>query len=273
MTGRSFPILPLLIASLFLISGCGGLSSRQVTISSGKADTKRRIDAPFKQVPKDERVPPTQKPYKIDGKTYYPLPTSHGFTQTGIASWYGKDFHGRKTSNGETYNMWDLTAAHKTLPMNTHLLVKNLENDKELTIRVNDRGPFAKGRIIDLSKEGASRLGFIDQGTAKVQITALGESFTYQQGPVSTERFREHPDFNAGEFYVQIGSFTNEENARKLKEKVLSWGKKSVIKKFDRGDQIFYRVQVRAGQTLDAAEHVEKVMNNAGFPGAFVVAR
>lgn len=166
-----------------------------------------------------------------------------------------------------------MTAAHKTLPMNTQLLVKNLDNDKEIVIRVNDRGPFAKGRIIDLTKKGASELGFIGQGTTKVKITALGEAITYKHGSVSTERFKEHPDFNSGEFFVQIGSFTNQENARKLKDKVLSWGKKSVIKRFDRGDMIFYRVQVRAGQTLSAADHVEKVMNRAGFPGAFVVAR
>ena len=122
---------------------------------------------------------------------------------------------------------------------------------------MNDRGPFVKGRILDLTKKGASELGFISQGTAKVRITALGETETYQYGSVSTERFKEQPDFTVGEFFVQVGSFTNDANAKRLKNKLLSWGRKSVIQKFDRGDKIFYRVQVRAGKTLPEAEHVE----------------
>ncbi|MEN8143195.1 MAG: septal ring lytic transglycosylase RlpA family protein, partial [Thermodesulfobacteriota bacterium] len=204
----------LILPMIFLIfSSCSSMQGTVVISSDQGASVKTRIDAPFKSVPKSDRIPPTQKPYRIDGKTYYPLPTARGYVQTGIASWYGSKFHGRKTSNGETYNMWSGTAAHKTLPMNTFLLVENLENGKEMTVRVNDRGPFVKGRIIDMSKKGATQLAFIGQGTAKVRITALAESTTYKHGEIVTERFKEYPDFQSGEFYVQIGAFGDKNNA------------------------------------------------------------
>ena len=255
-----------------LLFGCSGMQGTVVINESG-SQVKTRVDAPYKSVPKSNRVPPTQKPYKINGRTYYPLPSAEGYVQTGIASWYGSYFHGRKTSNGETYNMNGTTAAHKTLPMNTYLLVRNLDNGKEMTVRINDRGPFVRGRIIDMSKTGASRLGFIDKGTTRVRITALGEAETYRHGEVTTERFKEHPDFRVGEFYVQIGSFTDNSNAKRLKKKMLRLGRKAVIRKFDRGDLVFYRVQVRAGTTLAAAERVEKVLNESGYPDTFVVAQ
>lgn len=264
----------LLTICVLFLAGCGSMQGTVVIGGRDQAPSvKTRINAPFKSVPKSDRIPPTQKPYRINGKTYYPLPSARGYVETGIASWYGSKFHGRKTSNGETYNMWATTAAHKTLPMNTHLLVENLENGKEMTVRINDRGPFVKGRIIDMSKTGATRLGFIGNGTTKIRITALAESTTYRSGEVVTERFKEYPDFQHGEFYVQIGAFGDENNARRLKERMLGWGRKAVIRKFDRGDMIFFRVQIRAGDTLAGAEKVEKVMSESGFPGAFVVAR
>jgi len=91
----------------------------------------------------------------------------------GIASWYGEDFHGKKTASGETYNMYDLTAAHRTLALGSWVKVTNLDNGKEVVVRINDRGPFKKGRIIDLSLEAARRLDMISEGTAKVKLTVL----------------------------------------------------------------------------------------------------
>ena len=121
--------------------------------------------------------PRTQKPYVIDGKRYYPIPSAEGYSEKGIASWYGGKFHGKKTSNGETYNKYSMTAAHKTLPMNTMLLVKNLENGKKTVVRINDRGPFVRGRIVDLSYKAAKTLGIVKNGTARVQAIALGEEY------------------------------------------------------------------------------------------------
>lgn len=116
----------------------------------------------------------TMRPYTINGKTYYPTTVSVGDTALGIASWYGPNFHGKKTSNGETYNMNAMTAAHKTLPMNTMVRVTNLSNGAQTTVRINDRGPFVAGRIIDLSKAAATSIGMIGAGTARVKLEVVG---------------------------------------------------------------------------------------------------
>ena len=113
-------------------------------------------------------------PYKVAGKWYEPRET-YSFEQTGIASWYGPKFHGKKTANGETFDMFELTAAHKTLQMASLVRVTNLENGRSIVVRVNDRGPFSKGRVIDLSKRSAELLGFINQGTAKVKLQLLAD--------------------------------------------------------------------------------------------------
>lgn len=111
-------------------------------------------------------------PYKIKGKKYYPR-VDYDYDEKGIASWYGPNFHGKQTANGETYDQYELTAAHRTLPMPSIVRVTNLENGKSLIARVNDRGPFARGRIIDMSKRSAELLGFKQQGVAKVRVQVL----------------------------------------------------------------------------------------------------
>lgn len=116
----------------------------------------------------------TMRPYTINGKTYYPTTVNVGDTATGTASWYGPDFHGKKTSNGEIYNMNAMTAAHKTLPMNTMVRVTNLGNGAQTTVRINDRGPFVAGRIIDLSKAAATNIGMVGAGTARVKLEVVG---------------------------------------------------------------------------------------------------
>ena len=116
----------------------------------------------------------TMRPYSVFGITYYPFVAKIGDDFDGIASWYGPDFHSKKTSNGEIYDMYDMTAAHKTLPMNTVVKVENLENGKTIIVRINDRGPFVKGRIIDLSNKAAHEIDMVRRGTAKVKVSVLG---------------------------------------------------------------------------------------------------
>jgi rare lipoprotein A len=112
--------------------------------------------------------------YTIMGKTYFPMKrVQSGHSEDGTASWYGPGFHGKKTANGETYDMHELTAAHNVLPLNTLVRVKNLANDREVTLRINDRGPFAGERVIDLSYAAAQELGIVQPGTAPVRITVL----------------------------------------------------------------------------------------------------
>jgi rare lipoprotein A len=112
------------------------------------------------------------KPYQIGGVWYYPA-VDYTYAETGIASWYGPDFHGLATANGETYDMNSLTAAHRTLPMPSMVRVTNLENGRQIALRVNDRGPFANNRIIDVSRRAAQLLGFEQQGTARVRVEIM----------------------------------------------------------------------------------------------------
>lgn len=111
--------------------------------------------------------------YVIDGVTYRVLDTSAGYREEGVASWYGQDFHGRRTSSGDVYDMYQMSAAHKSLPLPTYVRVVNLENGRSVVLRVNDRGPFVDDRIIDLSFAAATRLGIVAQGTARVEVVAL----------------------------------------------------------------------------------------------------
>lgn len=211
----------------------------------------------------------TQRPYVINNKRYYPIPSSDGFTQKGIASWYGRDFHGKRTSNGEVYDMYAPTAAHKVLPMNTLLLVRNLENGKETTVRVNDRGPFIYGRIIDLSHTAAKKIGMLNKGTARVEIIALGQMKKTTAG----KRIVAEQNFNEGEFYVQIGSFTDQSNATKLQRRFTDAGHTTVIQKLYTPKRLFYRVQVYVGKNLKGARRAEEALHNSGYKGAFVIAR
>ncbi len=218
---------------------------------------------------KQATTAPTQRPYVINNRAYSPLPSAEGFEETGTASWYGPDFHGNLTSNGETYNMHDITAAHKLLPMHTMLLVTNLENGREIVVRVNDRGPFVRGRIIDLSYGAAKKLNLLEAGTAKVKITALGE---VQKGN-GQQRFKHHADLQSGEYFVQIGAFTQKYNSLKLQGKFLDAGHHTVIKKTVVNGRTFYRVQVYVGQTLRGAKKGELALLNKGYKGAFIIAR
>ena len=262
---RTIFLPALLLLGLTTFSGC-------TTVLTSTPPPKAA--SPARPATKAGRIPATQKPYQIEGKTYYPLPSAEGYVETGTASWYGNPFHGRKTSNGETYNMYEWTAAHKTLPMNTRLLVENLGNGRSTTVRVNDRGPFVGTRIIDLSYNVARDLGIMKEGTGQVRITALGEAETVQLADnKATTRFLPHEDFQKGDFYVQIGAFTVRENADRLKDKMNKEGREAETVRHERGDQVFYRVQVKAGSTLTTAKQTEQAMAGSGFAGAFVVAR
>jgi rare lipoprotein A len=161
---------------------------------------------------------PTMRPYTIRGKTYYPTVVSVGDTFEGTASWYGPNFHGKFTSNGERYNMYDFTAAHKTLPMNTILKVTNKRNNKSVIVRVNDRGPFVDNRIIDLSKAAAKKIDMIGTGTAPVRLEVIGFA-TKNKMPTKQEMKKAPKSVNEGNFALQIGSFSKIEGAMRYQEK------------------------------------------------------
>jgi len=156
------------LLSVFLFSGCSQ-KSYDSDIDKFYKDTKNSKINNSREMHKY-----TMRPYSVFGIKYYPFIANIGDKFDGIASWYGPDFHSKKTSNGEIYDMYDMTAAHKTLPMNTVVRVDNLENGKSIIVRINDRGPFVRGRIIDLSNKAAREIEMVGKGTAKVKITVLG---------------------------------------------------------------------------------------------------
>ena len=155
-----------------------------------------------------------KSPYVVFGKTYEVMPDSLGYREIGIASWYGKKFHGRLTSNGEVYDMYQVSAAHKALPLPTKVKVTNLDNGKSIIVRVNDRGPFHEDRVIDLSYQTALTLGFVDRGTAPVVVEAVDELNFPDR---ASEVIKSHESY-----YLQVGAFSKLPGAEKQREKIQS---------------------------------------------------
>jgi len=204
------------------------------------------------------------RPYTIDGKTYYPTMVSVGDYFSGVASWYGKDFHGKKTSNGETYNMYDMTAAHKTLPMNTMLKVTNLKNNQSLVVRVNDRGPFVGTRIIDLSYTAATRLGLVANGTGPVGIEVIGFAGVVSPAGSPKESVVE------SDYFVQIGAFRNKEGATRFAKSNANVNNRynAIVKEGTFNDQPIYRVWLKG---FDSEAEASDFIAKGSFKGSFSV--
>jgi rare lipoprotein A len=213
------------------------------------------------------------KSYSINGITHYPLSNEDGFVQEGVASWYGKEFHGRKTSSGEIYNMHEKTAAHKTLPFGTYLKVENLSNQREVIVKVNDRGPFVKGRIIDLSFAAGKEIGLIDPGVTKVRLVALSKKVgTIKMGD-KTRPLVAAKNFKKGKYTVQVGAFQNRDNAMRLAERLrIIFDPVTITTYIPVAGTILYRVRVSVSEDLNKTAQVVKKLEYLGFSEAFIVA-
>lgn len=196
-------------------------------------------------------------PYQQFGKTYHLLTTSKGYRENGIASWYGSKFHGRKTANGDIYDMYAMTAAHRTLPIPTYLKVTNLDNQSSIIVRVNDRGPFHNDRIIDLSYVAALKLGFAKQGTANVSLEAIDPiEFNSQQISKNT--------------YLQVGSFSNRQSAIALATKVSnSMGIHLEIKKIRGSYKVLIGPIAEDEEPLALKQALKEKSNISGFTARF----
>lgn len=228
---------------------------------SGPAYRSRVLDTPETRGLKGH-----QKPYEVNGTRYDPLRDHSGYAAEGIASWYGADFHGRPTSNGEIYDMHAQTAAHKTLPLGVWVRVTSLRNGKSTEVRVNDRGPFVKGRLIDLSFAAAKALDVVAAGTAPVRIEALG----YRDG--GTTSYRKPERYDIGPFTVQVGAFTIADNARRLADQLKTRHGHASIQETWVRDRRFYRVRAGRYDSIDAAERARSSFETGGYPNSFVVA-
>lgn len=222
-------------------------------------------------------VPETKKgripePYVVFGKRYYPLPDSHGFVQYGKASWYGKKFHGRRTSSGEIYDMYKRTAAHKTLPLGTYVKVTHLGTKKYAIVRINDRGPFVKGRIIDLSYAVARELDVVGPGVVDVKVVALGKEVGTMPVTEGSKPLVALENLKTGNFTIQVGAFQEKENALRLAERLRDhFAYVHVSIYVDENKRTLHRVHVSKTTSLDQAGEMEKKLEGMGFRGAFIV--
>lgn len=255
---------PRLLAGLFLLIG--------LAACAGTTPPPQQT-----QPPPEKRPPPssnirTQRPYQIYGIWYYPLPTAEGYSEKGNASWYGPGFHSRPTANGEIYNMYDMTAAHKTLPIGTHVKVTNLKNNRSILVRINDRGPFVAGRIIDLSRKAADELGMAHTGVVPVHVEAVQLAKQEQTGGKTYWVAETMPSFRYGRFAIQIGAFQQPQNAHRLADRM---GGRFADRKVTSGADAavtWYRVQVGLYRDLVLAKQELENLRRNGFPDAFVVA-
>ncbi len=181
---------------------------------------------------------PSPSPQPVPGEIY---------RETGTASWYGKDFHGRKTANGETFDMYDVSGAHRTLPLGTFIRVTNLDNYKGIKVRVNDRGPYARNRVLDLSYGAARELGFVAQGTARIKLETI------------------EPIRDAAQYTIQAASFVEEENARMLRERLSKRFEQVYIIPFESNIGKFFRVRVGAYPNEEKAERIASKLTLEGL--------
>ncbi|HFC97681.1 MAG TPA: septal ring lytic transglycosylase RlpA family protein [Thermosulfurimonas dismutans] len=232
----------------------------------GPRNTVRIVHVPLK--PAGKSYPAWSKPYTVNGHTYYPLPSAAGYVEEGLASWYGPGFHGRRTASGEIYNMYAFTAAHRILPLGTYVLVTNLENGRRVVVRINDRGPFVPGRIIDLSYAAARALGMLEKGVVRVRLVALAEGHRSGNQIV----FQRIPRWRKGEFYLQVGAFRHYALAVRLRERLARRFPSVLIEPYTSPRGTFYRVKIFLAYDLDLARKKAQKLKQE-FPTAFLVAR
>lgn len=239
----------LAVVALLGMAGCGKYSPLPNHIYSSPSSPPRTYD-------------PKTKPYTVLGKRYYPLKSAAGYDEVGMASWYGSDFHGRKTANGQRYDMYGISAAHKTLPLGTRVRVTNLENRRSVVLVINDRGPFVRGRILDLSFGAAQRLGTVRKGVAKVRITAIGGS---------PPRPTKYADTNIRYYHVRVGAFAVRDNADRVHRRLVAAGYHgAVINTVSRDGQTLHIVQAGSFTSRERAERVQ-VQLKSDFPTCYIV--
>lgn len=245
---KIYILLLILIVTIF--SGCSTRGKRAYQNYDAPKDAKTyssNSNHHSRTMDKKTYSHPTMRPYVIRGIRYHPTVVSVGDRFKGNASWYGPDFHGKLTSNGETYNMWEMTAAHKTLPMNTIVKVTNKRNGLSTVVRINDRGPFIATRIIDLSKQAAGKIKMVGHGTAPVSIEILGFETKGKKTIPTSKELKASPQRKAMDnFALQIASFSKIEGAIKTQEKYNNTdGYKTIIKDIEGQNGRMFKVWLK----------------------------
>ncbi len=259
------PLTRILVAGLtaLLAVGCGNLATQRDSGPSYSMDARHIPDPVPRHEPRTSAGNP--KTYVVLGRRYHVMSSSEGYVERGIASWYGRKFHGRKTSNGETYDMYALTAAHKSLPIPTYARVTNLENGRQVVVRINDRGPFHDNRLIDLSYTAASKLGIVEMGTGLVEVRAitpgepeppLQQASVNSAGPNSST-----PPVGSGagdpRLFVQVGAYISRMNAEQVRARLEGEDlPPASVDTTDGGENALYRVRIGPIGSVEEADEL-----------------
>ncbi len=250
---RSFTTAVLLLA----LAGCSSTS-----VQDGPPSESVDVSAIPDAVPSPIQVPLKNTPYTLGGINYQPMASANGYSENGQASWYGTKFHGKQTANGEVYDMFKMTAAHKTLPLPSYVKVTNLENGQSVVVRVNDRGPFHGDRLIDLSYVAAKKLGFEGSGLANVAIEGID--------PESFSRSPAH-ERDGDLLYLQLAALKNYHNAQLLRRDIFSRvGVQAKVVKGEESEPL-YRVRIGPVESPDHLEELLEGLNSAEFTPPYLV--
>ena len=235
---------PLLFLCL-LLAACG-TTGRRVAVEPGPAGLR-----------------PWQRPYSVNGERYVPLLRAEGYREEGLASWYGAEEHGGPTSNGETFDMHRPTAAHKTLPLGCSIKVTNKLNGRTTIVRVNDRGPFVPGRIVDLSFRGAQELDMVGRGVTPVVLEVVGEAPQDVSSPVQPA--------SVSFYTLQVAAFSDRERARIVSEETGKVVSGATVRRVDTERGTVYRVHAGRFRSHADAEAARSTLARNGYPDAFIV--
>jgi len=265
-------VTPKFLSVLFLLAIAGCASTGDGYYSTGSTGR------PDGRYPNDNELPKGNqgvehkvgKPYKVAGAWYYPKEEAN-YDEVGLASWYGKDFHGKKTANGEYFNMNALTAAHKTLALPTFVKVTNLSNGRSLVLRVNDRGPFVGDRLIDVSRRAAQLLGFQKQGVTNVRVQAVDDRGNLPRNARKNPKVqtaRNRPDIETSKnqtHYIQVGAYSRRDNAQIQVNRLNRSGHKAVVEAAKSAGRKFWRVRIGPFVKRLAAESLLDRIVSDGF--------
>ncbi len=259
---------------LFVVCGLTACSEAQLALHAAKK--AEPPPEPTASSPSGSGYYKIGKPYRIAGRWYYPE-ESFDLVEEGIASWYGPNFHGKQTANGEIFDENLLTAAHRTLQMPSLAKVTNLENGRSVIVRINDRGPFANDRIIDLSRRAAQMIDMERQGIARVRVEVLGpesialaRSMGRQTTAVQVASTSESPVVVPRRLFVQAASFSQPQNAQRLSSELTQFGNTAVDAAEIDGRR-FYRVRIGPWDSLDVAQRALAAVVAGGFPDARLI--
>lgn len=261
-----------LVLTALGLDGCGSAPVRETPL--------RRLDISKipNATPREEPLSAYGNPpsYEVNGKRYYTLKSARGYDARGIASWYGPQFNGKRTSSGETYDMYQMTAAHRTLPLPSYVKVTNLENGRSAIVKVNDRGPFKDNRLIDLSYAAALKIGIVGPGTGLVEVRAIDPRAPRvklaDRADAPAPAAADPPPEPAKSFFLQVGAFVDRANAERLRERLLTAVDRSVdISEGTSGERSVYRVWIGPLVSADVADRLAQDLARLGIESHQVV--